>query len=94
MTSGCRGTPYFRRHDRELVLKPTISLKKSRGGATVERLVTYPPPRIIASSTLYRDVPPKLAKFHRVPRLEDVSACAYKNWQLISAAGMKSLCLY
>ena len=34
----CRGTPpYFRRCDRELVLKPAISLKKV-GGATVERL--------------------------------------------------------
>ena len=32
MTSGCRGTPYFRRYDRELILKPTISLKKSWGG--------------------------------------------------------------
>ena len=37
MTSGCRGTPYFRRYDRELVLKPPISSKKS-WGATVERL--------------------------------------------------------
>ena len=38
MTSGCRGTPYTRRHDRELVLKPAVLLKKSwRGGATVER---------------------------------------------------------
>ena len=33
MTSGCRGTPYFRRYDRELVvLKPAISLKTSWGG--------------------------------------------------------------
>ena len=32
MTSGCRGTPYFRKQDRELVLKPAISLKKSWGG--------------------------------------------------------------
>ena len=39
-TSGCRGTPYFRRFDRELVLKPAISLKKKLGGgATVERLI-------------------------------------------------------
>ena len=37
-TSGCRGTPYFKKSDRELVLKPAISLKISRGGATVERL--------------------------------------------------------
>ena len=29
--SGCRGTPYFRRYHRELVLKPAISLKKSWG---------------------------------------------------------------
>ena len=36
---GCRGTPYFRRYDRELVLKPAISVKKSwGGGAAVERL--------------------------------------------------------
>ena len=32
MTSGCRGTSCFRRHGRELVLKPAISLKKSWGG--------------------------------------------------------------
>ena len=31
MTSGCRGTPYFRGYDQELVLKPAISLKKSWG---------------------------------------------------------------
>ena len=31
-TSGCRGTSFFRRYDRELVLKSTISLKKSWGG--------------------------------------------------------------
>ena len=32
MTSGCRGTPCFRRFDRDLVLKPAISLKKRWGG--------------------------------------------------------------
>ena len=32
MTSGCRGTPYFRRYDSELVLKPAISFKKIWGG--------------------------------------------------------------
>ena len=32
MMSGCRGTPYFRRYDRGLVLKPAISFKKSWGG--------------------------------------------------------------
>ena len=32
MASGCRGTPCFGRYDRELVLKPAISLKKSWGG--------------------------------------------------------------
>ena len=32
MTSGCRGTSHFRRYNRELVLKPPISLKKSWGG--------------------------------------------------------------
>ena len=32
MTSGCRGTPYFRKYDRDLVLKPAISLMKSWGG--------------------------------------------------------------
>ena len=31
MTSGYRREPYFRRYDRELVLKPAISLKKSLG---------------------------------------------------------------
>ena len=31
MTSGCRGTPYLRRYDLELVLKPAISFKKTRG---------------------------------------------------------------
>ena len=31
-TSGCRGTTYFRRSDLELVLKPPILVKKSRGG--------------------------------------------------------------
>ena len=38
--SACRGTPYFRRFDRDLgYLKPAISLKKSWGGEpTVERL--------------------------------------------------------
>ena len=30
-TSGCRGTPYFRIVDRELVLKPAISFEKSWG---------------------------------------------------------------
>ena len=29
---GCRGTPYFWRHDRELVFKAVISLRKSWGG--------------------------------------------------------------
>ena len=29
--SGCRGTPYVRRYDRELVLKPAISLKEKLG---------------------------------------------------------------
>ena len=32
MTPGCRGTPDFRRYDRELVLKPSVSLEKSWGG--------------------------------------------------------------
>ena len=32
MTSGCRGTPYLRRYDREPVLKPAILLKKSWRG--------------------------------------------------------------
>ena len=32
MTSGCRGTPHFGRYNRELVLKPAISLKKNWGG--------------------------------------------------------------
>ena len=31
MTSGCRGTPFFRRYDRELVLKPAISSKEKLG---------------------------------------------------------------
>ena len=39
MTSGYRGPPYFRGYNRELVLKPAISLKKMWGGATVDRLV-------------------------------------------------------
>ena len=39
MTSGRRGTSHSRRYDRELVLKPVISLKKS-WGATVVRLLT------------------------------------------------------
>ena len=40
MTLVCRGTLFSRRYDRELVLKPVISLKKSwGGGATVERFV-------------------------------------------------------
>ena len=30
--SGCRGGPYFRKYDRELVSKPAISLKNSWGG--------------------------------------------------------------
>ena len=38
MTSGCRGTPYFRRYYRELVSKPAISFKEKSGGATVVRL--------------------------------------------------------
>ena len=29
---GCHGTAYFRKYDRELVLKPSISLKESWGG--------------------------------------------------------------
>ena len=32
MSSGCRATPDFRRYDREQVLKPAISSKKSWGG--------------------------------------------------------------
>ena len=32
MTSAFRGTPYFRRYDGEVALKPAISSKKSRGG--------------------------------------------------------------
>ena len=38
MTSGRKGAPYFRRYGWELVSKPTISSKKSWGGATVEPL--------------------------------------------------------
>ena len=38
MTSGFQGTPYFRRYDLELVSKQAISVKKSWGGGTVERL--------------------------------------------------------
>ena len=37
MASVWQGTPYFGRYGRDLVSKPTISLKK-RWGATVERL--------------------------------------------------------
>ena len=32
MTSGCRETTYFSRYDREVVLKPAISLKENWGG--------------------------------------------------------------
>ena len=38
MTSGWQGAPYFRSYGRELASKPAISLKKSWGGAIVERL--------------------------------------------------------
>ena len=36
-TSGCRGTPCFRRYGRELVLKPPISLKEKLGGRATYR---------------------------------------------------------
>ena len=41
MASGCRGTPCFSSYDRELVLKPAISLQYINvRGATVERLTS------------------------------------------------------
>ena len=40
MASVCRGTQYFKRYDRQLVLKQAISLEKSLGGAIVERLIS------------------------------------------------------
>ena len=43
MTSGYQGTPFFRRYDQKLVLKPAISLNKSWGGY---RRVTIPRPSI------------------------------------------------
>ena len=48
----CRGTPYFRRCNRELLWKPAISLKKS-WGATLERL---PPPRKCLVALLLQNV--------------------------------------
>ena len=43
MTSGWQEAPYFRRYDGgELISKPPISLKKSWGGLTSERLSTSP----------------------------------------------------
>ena len=40
---GCRGTPpYLRRYDRELVLKPTISLKQKLGGGGYSSKTHYP----------------------------------------------------
>ena len=42
VTSGCRGTPHFRRYDREMILEQAISLKKGRGGyrrTTLARVV-------------------------------------------------------
>ena len=42
MASGWQGAPHFRRYARGLVSKPAISLKKSWGRATVERLPPYP----------------------------------------------------
>ena len=45
MTWGCRGALHFRRYDRELVLKPAISLKKRwGGGAAVERVAGFQAP--------------------------------------------------
>ena len=41
MTSGCRGTTYCRRYDRELVLKPAISLKKSWEGYRSKTHICY-----------------------------------------------------
>ena len=38
MTSGCRGAPYFRRFDPELVLKAAISLEKVGGGYRITTL--------------------------------------------------------
>ena len=42
-TSGCRGTPYFKRKGRELVLKHAISLQRSWGASTVDRLPCIAP---------------------------------------------------
>ena len=53
-TSGCRGEPYSRRYDRELVSKPAISLKKSWGGY---RRTTLKHPTNPAASLTYNDSP-------------------------------------
>ena len=56
MASGWQGAPYFRRYGRELVSKPTISLKKSWGGGlplNVSSQEIVQPKR--ATSTVARD---------------------------------------
>ena len=59
MTSGCRGTPYFRRHDRELVLKPAISLKKSWGGYRSKN------PNVGSEKQRHRDVRRKVVRLNK-----------------------------
>ena len=44
MASGCRGTPYFRRYDRELVLKPTGDFVKEKLGEGGGYRTTTPSP--------------------------------------------------
>ena len=57
MTSRGQGAPYFRIYGLELVSKPAISLKKSRGGATAARLkcnhfLFFKKPRFFLSGVL------------------------------------------